>query len=894
MRLDTFVRGDFFGWARRDNAQRCVLIEIDYMDDPNSDGTPTTETLYYSNIGYVGSARYYEDCINSVPQYQRTLSGPVATTYSSSFGSIEIDNADGDKDFILGLLLDGSEVRCYLGDVTWPLTQFELIFRALSVKASAPSFDRISLTLKDANLLLNKSIGGTDIIGGTGPNKDQWRPIEFGYVHNLFPKVFDNATLTYVHADTGTNVTVPEVRDRGVPVGFTDNGDGTFSLTGSPAGIVTCDVFATRNATPTTYRVSDLMAFLIEGRAGMNASARDPSRPNSDFFFGPGPTYFLNDSEDYFIGLSIDQARNLIDVLNQVCDSGLCFWAVNRYGGFTYGRLRPEMIDFFGFFKATISEDDFDEGSFKLDNALPQYYLLQAYMSRNWYQQNDFAGVLTPDEQAVFTRLGIFLLQSANMASPGRTYTEQPQLYNKTLSISPAIDTILSGGLGDLDLPLLLGWEDVRLAMQLPWLQSVNITVGIEFAYLELGDPVVLVTSRYGLDAGVLFQVTSININLTTAKVDLVLLRRLVEGFIPFRVYPASDQLTIEGFAPVVTNSTAIVAGPVVPARGSLVLAGVAPTVGRAFYTFDLGGVFSANITVASDFFFDDLIHVPVWWDVSGSNVIVHKDVADDAGGNVGANVDVLFKQLVADLAYPSYFQDASALSVISFTDGSVWPSDDSTIDYTTITGTAQAARDQVAAGPYPPGTDETLGPFQMQWWIDYDIQPGEVAVSATILAGNPFETFPTGHLLVTIQNKSGSTITAIDNGASGDIEINLPTNAVDPDAPVDGEMDVSFVSGAATCLQNNSGGATISVGGDRHQLLLSITGLSIANNDKVQMIFPITVSLGGVDGWLGFTNTGGWNTLPIPSFTTNVATTPSSTVRMFTDHNGLDFSPNN
>lgn len=884
-----FARGDFLAWLRKDNVSRYVLIEIDYVTDPNSDGTPTTETLYYSNLGYFDSVRFYEDCINSVPQYQRSLSGPVATTFSSSIGSIEIDNADGDKDFILGLPLDGSEVRCYLGDDT---IGFQLIFRALSVKATAPSFDRISIQLKDANLLLNKSIGGTDIIGGTGPNADQWRPVNFGYVHNLFPKVFDTGTLTYVHADTGTDVTLEEVRDRGVSVGFTDNSDGTFDLTSSPAGIVTCDVFATRNSDPLTYRVSDLMAFLIEGRAGMNASARDPSRPNSDFYAGPGPTYFVNDLEDYFIGLSIAESRNLIDVLDQVCDTGLCFWAVNRQGGFTYGRLRPENIAYFGIIKASITEDDIDEGSWRLENAAPQYYLLQAYMSRNWYQQTDFAGVLTPDEQAVFTRLGIYLLQSSAISSPGRTYFEQPQLYHKTLSISPALDTILSGSLGTGDLPALLAWENTRLAMQLPWLQSVSVTVGAEYAFLELGDPVVITSSRYDLDAGVLFQVTSININLTSAKVDLVLLRRLVEGFIPYYIYPASDQLFIEGNAPVVTNSSSPVVGPFVPGTRALVLSGIAPVWSRDSYNFDTGGVTQADILLTADLFFPDFINVPVWWDFSGSNILVHEDVADDAGGNIGATVDVLFNPLVTGLYYPGYFLDASTISQIAFSDGSTWPNDGTVIDYTSITGTSYSARVIVPAGPYSPGTDLTLGNFQMQYWIDYDIQPGEVAFAATILGGNTAYVLGTGHLLVTIQNRSGSTITAADDGSSGDILINLPTNAVDPDAPTGAEIDVSFVGGAATCLQNNSGG-TVSVGGDRHQLQLSISGMSILDGEHVQLIFPVVFSKGSDNGWLGFTNTEGRQLSPLPSFTSTVGV-GGATVKLFTDGNSLLFIPNN
>lgn len=566
-------RIDFVDWLRRDNVQRCALVEIDYVVDPNNDGNPETRTLRYSDMVYLRDfTNSWEDCINSVPQYTRTLSGPVASTYSSSFGSVEIDNADGDKDFILALTLDGSEVRVYLGDVEWNRGQFILMFTALAVKASAPSFDRISIPLKDGTLLLNKSLGGVVTIGGTGPNKDQWRPINFGYVHNLQAKVQDEGLLIYVHSDTGTNTAALDVRDRGVPVTFTDNADGTFTLSTSPAGIITCDVLATRDNTGLTCRVSDFMEFMIKGRSGVNAAARGAPVLDSYYYASAGPTYFINDDQDYFIALSVPDARNVIDILNQMCDSGLCFWAVTRTGAFTYGRLRPGDIDNFGYVAAEISEDDYDEGSWKLDHALPQYYQLQAFMSRNWTEQTDFAGSVTPDQQASYRRKGIYLLQPHALGSPVYdTYFERPELYDKTLSISPAIDTLLSGGLGDGDLPYLEAWEDVRLAMQLPWLESVSITVGLEFFYLELGDPVVITTARYGLDTGVLFQVTSININITRAKVDLTLLRRLNPSIIPQRIRPPTGVLLLEGQVPLVLNSEL---APYLPATGSLILTG--------------------------------------------------------------------------------------------------------------------------------------------------------------------------------------------------------------------------------------------------------------------------------------------------------------------------------
>lgn len=527
---------------RQDNRRRVILVELDYVAEVA--GAPVTQTLYLANSiapAQAAATIVYEDCVNSVPNFQRSLSGPISTVYSSSLGSIEIDNADGEKDFLLSVALDGSQARFYV----WDAGTTTLVYQALCLRASAPSFDRISIALKDAGVLLNKSVGGTTLVGGSGPNAERWRPVNFGYVHNLQAQIVDEPLLIYVHSDTGTNTAAVDVRDKGVSVLFTDLGDGTFQLDASPAGIITCDVVATYDGTDATRRVSDLLQFLIDDRLGANAG---------EGFDGAGPTFTVGDADDYLVGLSISDARNIIDVLNQVCDSGNCFWAIKRTGEFTYGRLRPNSIGDFGFTTATIKEDDYDEGSWHIEHDQPLYYLLQAYMSRNWYKQTDFAGVLTPDEQAVFTRPGIFLLQETAV---GTAYADIPEAYDKTLSISPALDTILSGGFGELDLPYLADWMETRRFMQLPWIERLSITVGLEFYFLELGDPVSVIMPRYGMDGGELFQVISININLTAAKIDLILLRRHTAEPLPpgwVRITAATEIVTtVKAYQPLIS-----------------------------------------------------------------------------------------------------------------------------------------------------------------------------------------------------------------------------------------------------------------------------------------------------------------------------------------------------
>jgi hypothetical protein len=79
-------------------------------------------------------------------------------------------------------------------------------------------------------------------------------------------------------------------------------------------------------------------------------------------------------------------------------------------------------------------------------------------------------------------------------------------------------------------------------AESLPWHEFVDVTVGLEYFSLELGHIVNLDYPRYGLTGGVLFQVCSIEIDVTTERVRLGLVRRRFAG----TSGPLSDKLLQE------------------------------------------------------------------------------------------------------------------------------------------------------------------------------------------------------------------------------------------------------------------------------------------------------------------------------------------------------------
>src|SRR4029079_14880546 len=240
-----------------------------YQVGTGEDAVPTIGTLYFSNQPYApaGGPPYLDALRTDSLVYARSLDLSTLTgKESSSISTLEFDNSDHGIDWLLALATDGSDVRCYTGSVLWPRSQMIYLWKALVGKCDAPSLPRLSISLLDMTLFLNKSIGGTVVVGGTGPEAESYRDRNFGYVHQTKPKLVESApAFKYAHSDTGVNTAAVKVRADGFLLTETtdwgDNSDGTFDLVGDPNGAeITCDVLSYKpGGTPTDYLASQLI-----------------------------------------------------------------------------------------------------------------------------------------------------------------------------------------------------------------------------------------------------------------------------------------------------------------------------------------------------------------------------------------------------------------------------------------------------------------------------------------------------------------------------------------------------------------------------------------------------------------------------------------------------------
>lgn len=231
---------DIITWLKTPDHNTVILVEA--IDVPTSG-----ETLYLSNKPFITSASdtppnkaFIPSIIGGI-SFNESLS--LTGGINISYGDVELDNTDGTKDSWFHYVWTNKAINVYIGDITWPYTDFRLIFSGIIADISSRNASSINIILADKLQRLNNPIS-EELLPTANTTNDVLIPITFGEVFNITPVVVDNVinTLEYqVH--NGRIEDIIEVRDNGIPVSFTKNlVEGTFTLNQSPYGQITCSV----------------------------------------------------------------------------------------------------------------------------------------------------------------------------------------------------------------------------------------------------------------------------------------------------------------------------------------------------------------------------------------------------------------------------------------------------------------------------------------------------------------------------------------------------------------------------------------------------------------------------------------------------------------------------
>ena len=252
----------YLDWLQSSSAIRCALVEA----VASVGGVETTR--------YLSSANYSTGATDTPPNtsYLAAISGGLTInerlsfdgSASLSFGDIEIENIAGELDSWLDDVWTNRGVSVYFGDVSWPRSEFRLVFSGTMAGINSRARGVLNLDLRDKLQRLNTPLTENKL-GGLTNNKDKLKPLCFGECHNIEPLLIDPAILQYQVHD-GAIESIIEVRDGGVPVAFTPAlASGTFVLTTQPASVITCSVQGDKFDGVYRQTVSSIVQRLVTG-----------------------------------------------------------------------------------------------------------------------------------------------------------------------------------------------------------------------------------------------------------------------------------------------------------------------------------------------------------------------------------------------------------------------------------------------------------------------------------------------------------------------------------------------------------------------------------------------------------------------------------------------------
>lgn len=481
----TISDAQFTAWLNQDGKNRCVLAEITFVGVKSVLPDAAHEfKVCISNASFVTTDTdtpanwVYEDAILGIPSFSRRMSTAFTGRTSQSWGDLIVANNDGERDDWLRLNWIGREIVLYVGDPGWAKADFRTVMTGVVSEIYAASAASIGFRIKDKIGALNVPV--ETALFTSGDALDRLKPVAYGTIFNATPVLIDAATHKYQVAQASG--TVSEVRDNGVAVGITDNGDGTFTLTSAPAGQITCDF-----AEATTTAGGIISALAVDSTALVSGDI-------------DATTFGAFDTDvPYDLGIYIAERRNVIEAMDEVANSVGAWYGFDRAGLLQIGQLDTPGTTY----TMAIDAEDMVAFSFMPVRFIqPAEYIRFGYAKNYTRQQSGLAGSLSETELALYaadfssasytTDAGSFSAGTGPFAYTPAPYT--PDQIKSLISNSTDATT-----------------EVTRQATLWSRLKGIyKFTMFAKGYELDIGDTVQITHSRHGFSAGKTAIVTAI------------------------------------------------------------------------------------------------------------------------------------------------------------------------------------------------------------------------------------------------------------------------------------------------------------------------------------------------------------------------------------------------
>lgn len=375
-------------WLRDDSALRCLLVETTM----NSGGIDVPVRL--SSRAYItlptdtpANTEYLPIVQDSV---KLTEDATIDGSASMSYGTVELENNEGEYDGWLDAVWVNRTVTILFGDVRWARSDFRTVFSGVIADIDSSARNRLSFKLRDRLQLLNTPI--TEVkLGGTTDNKDRLRPLLFGEVHNFEPLLIDPPTHTY-QFHYGMAESSIEVRDDGVPVTVTPTlATGIFSLTASPKGTITMSAQGDNNGGYVNTIAGIIKRMVMNfGRVGNRFTANDIDTTSLTAFDGAHPQP---------VGIPITDKANVLETCQNLAASVGALMTTSRQGLMQLIQINPAS----GAADAvTVTADDMVDGSLKIVQRLEVSAAVKLGYCQNWSVQTDLQSGIPESSKNLF------------------------------------------------------------------------------------------------------------------------------------------------------------------------------------------------------------------------------------------------------------------------------------------------------------------------------------------------------------------------------------------------------------------------------------------------------------------------------------------------------------
>lgn len=476
----------YLAWLRAGGKRRCVLVEAQAYS------AGSVVTRYASNYGYVSTAAdmpastAYPELVLSVPSITSRMAEVFRGRSMVSFGDIELSNAGGSLDAWTLDAWDGRPCKIYLGDPSWPKSDFRLAWSGtLADVACTPG--KLVLRVRDRQALLDVPAQTNVITSGT--NAGAKRPMCYGRCYNITPVLRDAPTRVYeVHDGPITAVLAAYMDGAQLTAGTdytVDTANGTITMLVAVTGRLTADVAGSTSGGVYTEVTGGLLNRILQERAGFTAGDIDATSIGA-----------LNADLPHSVGVyEAGDGATVRSVIDRLMVGAGAYYTIDRGGVLVAGQFKAPS----GTPAVTLGTDDVQEqGVALLRRMVPSKSVRVGYKRNHTVMQSGISGTVTEAQRDWL---------NAEFALSSVVTNSVPQYLLATDGeLEPSCLAFVAGASAEATRRAAL-WGSLR--------RTFRVQAFLAAGQVRIGSVIALDLPRFGLSGGVLAVVTYIRESLT-------------------------------------------------------------------------------------------------------------------------------------------------------------------------------------------------------------------------------------------------------------------------------------------------------------------------------------------------------------------------------------------